>query len=82
MNRLVFRDLQLAETGARAAGIEAYVVGDLHQCTGEGHRRAGIDQLVVRGQGGELVGRGEERSQAGLGGDPRRRLLPGTGRQH
>ena len=73
--RLVLRDLQLGEAGARAAGVEAHVVGDLHQRAGErAHGRAGIDQLVVRGQRRELVRRREERL-AGFLRDPSRRHL-------
>ena len=59
---LVLRDLQFGEAGARAAGRQADVVGDLVERDRERAERAReLDQRIVRALHGELVGRRHER---------------------
>ena len=58
---LVFGDEDLAQAVARAGGQPAHVVGDLHQVRRQRLERAvRKDELVLAGQGVELVGRGDE----------------------
>ena len=60
--RLVFRDPQFPDASARAAGIKADVIGYFHARAGQGaERSADVDHCVVRRQGGEFVGRRNER---------------------
>ena len=70
--RLVLRQPQLAQTGARPGTEPADVVGDLHQRGGQRLERAGrLHDRIVSGQRLELVGSGDERI-AGEPRDPRR----------
>ena len=58
---LVFGDEDFAQTVAGAGGQPAHVVGDLHQVRRQRLERAvRKDDLVLAGQGVELVGGGDE----------------------
>ena len=58
---LVFRDADFAQAVARAGGQPAHVVGDLHQVRRQRLERAvGKDELVLAGEGVELVGGGDK----------------------
>ena len=78
--RLVLRDQQFGEAGARAAGHQPDVVGDLVERDGQRAQRAGeLHQRVVRALHGELVRRADER-QPGEPRDLGRRRLGEAGR--
>jgi len=72
---LVLGEAQLADAGARAGGVPAHVVGDLHERAGErAQRRARVHDRVVRRERGEEVAGGAERP-AGQAADVGRRHL-------
>ena len=77
------------ETGPRAAGVPAHVVGDLHERAGQcAQRGADVHHRVVGRQGRELVRRRDERLARFLGDFPGRHFAetrigvqPGTDRR-
>ena len=68
---LVFRNQKFADAGARAGGVPAHVIGNFHGRTCEDAQGSGGgDHAVMRREGGEFVGGGDE----GLAGFPRHEL--------
>ena len=66
--RLVFRDVNFRQAAARAGREPANVVRDFHERAGERSNGAvGVDQLVVRGKRGELIGMRTKRQMGQLG---------------
>ena len=66
--RLVFGELQLGQSAARARAKESHVLGDFEEGAGEGvERTRTFDQSVVRGEGFEFVGGGGEGGAGGAG---------------
>ena len=76
--RLVLRNADFTEAGARPGGQPAHVVGDFHQGCGERFQRAVRgDQRIVRGQRGKFVrrtGEGQAAAARQFGRDARAEL--------